>query len=321
MAVSSVTGFMCLPLEVRLQIYHYCIRHERLVDVSCPSLDNHQDTLDRKSRREQRDGIMEFGRHEHFWLPRTKSNTILLLSRQISEEALDVLYGDNIFKVQLNADGGNRLINNFTEANRRRMRRLLITAEPRGSSYMPRMIPNNALWSSILPQLRWLRIVAAQPVENSFYCGELTIEGRLEHWINWLQPFLQCFSANLSSQTIVEMDDDGCIETGTLIKNCLPKGYREVQCQMIGNSIFYRRHTSLHNKPEKVNVGSNNFRGVLGARRPIGRAEAQDTQIVAPRVDQPTGDNNSEREEIEAGKSYYSKLSQAVRQLYGALKY
>jgi hypothetical protein len=321
MAFSSVAGFMGLPLEIRLQIYCDSIPRERLIDVSRPSFENWLDTLDGKLCTKQRAIAMEFGRHEHFWYPRRKLNSIFFVSRQISEEALDVLYGDNVFNVQLNADGENHLINNFTEANRRRMRRLLVTAEPRGSSYMPTMIPDNALWSSILPQLRWLRIVAAQPLETSFYCGELTFEERLQRWINWLQPFLQCFSRNLLSQTIVEIDDNGCIQTRTLIKECLlPKGYREVQCHMFGDYVFYRPHPTLHNKPVKVNVELNNFRPVLGGRRAVDRSEVQDNEIAALAVKLLSGDNKLGKEDISGGKGHFSRLFKAVKQLFGSLR-
>jgi len=51
-------------------------------------------------------------------------NSIFLISKQISGEALDILYGENVFKLHLNREGESYLQKNFTEANRQRMRHL-----------------------------------------------------------------------------------------------------------------------------------------------------------------------------------------------------
>ena len=66
------------------------------------------------------------------WNCNKNKNSIFLLSKQISEEALDILYGDNIFKLYLHGEGEVYLKKNFTEANRQRMRYLLLIAEPNG---------------------------------------------------------------------------------------------------------------------------------------------------------------------------------------------
>ena len=65
------------------------------------------------------------------WGTDRKKNSIFLVCKRISNEALDILYGENAFKLYLHIDGGLCLKRNFTEANRRRMRLLLLTAEHR----------------------------------------------------------------------------------------------------------------------------------------------------------------------------------------------
>ncbi|KAK0117501.1 hypothetical protein ONS95_011841 [Cadophora gregata] len=58
-----------------------------------------------------------------------KRNCILLVCKQISDEALDVMYGENVFRHCLHIEGDVPLKLNFTDRNRRRMRMLLLTAE------------------------------------------------------------------------------------------------------------------------------------------------------------------------------------------------
>ena len=183
-----------LPFEIRLQIYHYCIPRKRVIEVSNPCFcirwpyeevdytldledapDFEDDTLDLEDALGSEDdavnleadavysGGCTMDLERDYW--KRNNNSIFLLSKQICEEALDVLYGENIFKLYLHREGEHFLKKNFTEANRQRMRYLLLIAKPRGISYGPGRMPDNALWSSILPTLEGLRIVAEQPVE------------------------------------------------------------------------------------------------------------------------------------------------------------
>lgn len=50
-------------------------------------------------------------------------------------------------------------------------------------------IPDNALWASILPSLRVLRIVAEQPLESVGYFGAPTLEQEMDRWVKWIRPF------------------------------------------------------------------------------------------------------------------------------------
>jgi len=175
-----------------------------------------------------------------YWNPNKNRSSIFRLSKQISEEALDILYGENIFKLCLHGEGEVYLKKNFTAANRQRMRYLLVTAEPRGVSYEPRKVPDNSLWSSILPTLKGLRVIAEQPVQASSYYGAPTLEQEMERWVKWTRPFLQCFGQHLSRETIVQVDIDGRAETRDLVKEYLSHGYREIRCRHVGDLMFKR---------------------------------------------------------------------------------
>jgi hypothetical protein len=176
----------------------------------------------------------------NYWDRNENKNSILLLSKQISGEALDILYGDNIFKLQLHGQGEYCLKKKFAEGNRQRIRYLLLSAQPMGVSYEPERMPDNSLWSSILPTLKGLRIVAEQPVEASSYHGAPSLEQEIDRWVKWIKPFLHCFGQYLSRETIVQVDIDGRAETRELVKECLPHGYREIRCRHVGDLIFKR---------------------------------------------------------------------------------
>ena len=87
------------------------------------------------------------------------------MSKQISEEALDVLYGENFFNLYLGS--GDYCFNEcFTARNRERMRYLLLIAESGAHWLAQRGIEAGPLWRPILPNLKRLRIVAQQPVKD-----------------------------------------------------------------------------------------------------------------------------------------------------------
>jgi hypothetical protein len=218
-----------LPFEIRRQIYHQRIPTKRVVEVSNPYFS----TGPKEEAESLGDGYIN-----------QNMNNLLLLSKQISEECLDILYGENIFKLWLNAGDELYLRKNFSEANWRRMRHLLLVAQPMGVSYTPGRVPDNALWASILPGLRTLRIVAEQPLQPGGYFNAPTLKQETDRWVNWIRPFYECFGQHLSTGAIVEVDDDGRETTSELAK-CLPDGYRKVQCHLIGDLIFKRGHFSI----------------------------------------------------------------------------
>ena len=51
-----------------------------------------------------------------------------------------------------------------------------------GVSYEPGKLPDNALWSCILPKLKGLRIVAGQPLQASSYYGDPTLKQKMD-WL------------------------------------------------------------------------------------------------------------------------------------------
>lgn len=260
------TGLLRLPFEIRLQIYGYFIPQKQVINVYVPCFSTHWAFLNRVLNFEdvldfQEDGIypideadhavyegtpdregsyLDSGGHWDYNMKKNKNN-IFLISKQISEESLNVLYGENTFNLSLSEDGERYLKKRFTESNRQRMRYLLLTAEPVGASYGPEKTPDHTLWSSILPQLKGVRIVAAQPHDDQTNESGLPIPVRdIEEWVHWIRPFLQCFGRNLLKQTIVQIDHGGRLETRALVKKYFPSGYREIRCRYVGDMVFRR---------------------------------------------------------------------------------
>lgn len=295
---SSVPSLLRLPIEIRLQIYYYCIPRKRIVEVANPRFNTQWFSMDRtlgfKAVRNDTDSENLFGDtdsddewgfnavrnlnflddaditqdetslddvqdledvsydpiiewedcnlrlNSDYWNPNDDMNSVFLVSKQISEEALDILYGENIFKLYLHGEGEYTLRENFTDRNRQRMKYLLIIAQPRGVSYTPDNTFDDTLWCSILPHLNGLRMILEQPLEAGHYYNAPTLESEMDRWVNWIRPLLQCFGRHLLIQTEVQIDYDGRAETGALAKECLPHGYREIRCRHVGDLVFKR---------------------------------------------------------------------------------
>ena len=211
------TGFLDLPVEIRLQVYRSCLVREYPVDVI---------------------GYISIDRRVFPRLPvRDKNKSLLLVSKKIGLEALDVLYGENEFMVHLHdfREGGpSDLREHFTEANIRMMRKLQVFMRIRGASYGRDL--DSTIWSPILANLRTLSIVAQQP---SAPHGMAISEQRMGGWIIWLKGVLQYVAGQLSSSCAVEVDDNGGRQTSAVMRHCFPRGYKKVQT-LLGDRVFMR---------------------------------------------------------------------------------
>ena len=181
-------SFLDLPLELRRQIYQYCLVREDPIDIKpC--------------------------------LPRGTS--LLLVSKNVGSEALEVLYGDNIFKIDFREYSGDSLQRHFTKANLQRIRKMQVVMIPQPSPYPCMLDPK--LWVPALANLTRLFIVAQQPMHPP------TFGHQIEDWVGWLRAVLQHIASQLPTSCIVEVDDDCKNETSALMKEYLPAGYRKVQ--------------------------------------------------------------------------------------------
>ncbi|KAL3469914.1 hypothetical protein BJX99DRAFT_264732 [Aspergillus californicus] len=216
------TGFLDLPYELRRQIYCHCIPRRNQVNVQSPSL---------------------FLQGAWYMNPNSSRINVLRLSKQITEECLDILYGETNFRLRLNGEGEQAMRDNFTEKNRRRMRYLTVTANPAGVSYGI-STPDHSLWSTILPSLKSLLIIAEQPIRAGGYYNAPTLQQDIDEWLAWICPYLKYFGQHIPETLSVTVDDDGRKETRELAQKYLTPTCR-LQRSALGDFVFKRGRFSI----------------------------------------------------------------------------
>jgi hypothetical protein len=150
-------------------------------------------------------------------LPEIKKS-LLLVSKSVGLEAIDLLYGENVFQVFLPGGGAFDPQEVFTEANIRRMRRMKVIIQPYCADYAEMLDPTR--WSPILAGLSHLSIMAQQPLHAKPNKALFSLELDMEERMVRLRVFLQYIVHQLPSSLIIEVDDDGRKPTSDLIREC-----------------------------------------------------------------------------------------------------
>jgi hypothetical protein len=140
---SQPSGFLCLPLELREKIYfHLLLRsaiHVQYLNFEVdPWIRSIWEDSERLALYDEVEDIA----------PKRKTG-ILSVSRQISEESLNVLYGRNLFIVTVHGGAHNKLLK-FGTANIRRIRYLTLVAQPMGICFPEPMEFDSQLWIPLL---------------------------------------------------------------------------------------------------------------------------------------------------------------------------
>ena len=213
-------GFLDTPLEIRLQIYRYCLVAKNPIITQYVSVDPWKFSSSRI---------------------RDRKKSLLLVSKRVGLEALDVLYGENVFQILLHGEGEYYLKQHFAKANIDRMRRMQFVMQPQGVSY-GRML-ESTLWSPIFANLTKLSIVAQQPLQPQDNYNAPPFEHEMQKWTQWLRAVLQYTVRQLSSSCTVEVDDDDMEETSLVMRESLPGGFRKVQT-LAGDLCFRRNQYS-----------------------------------------------------------------------------
>jgi len=229
---SQPSGFLGLPLEVREKIYfHLLLRSAVFVQ------DLHFEVESWiRSMWEDHEQLAFF---DH--IPKRKTG-ILSVSKQISEETLNVLYGRNLFIVLVHGGAHNELLK-FGTANIRRIRDLRLVAQPMGTCFSKPFEFDSQLWIPLLTDLRKLCLVAQQPLQARVYYNAPSFEEDMQKWVAWLEPILRYLAKNITETTIVEIDDNNLVETGEVVQKCFGSGYKKVQT-VTGDEIFERGTSS-----------------------------------------------------------------------------
>lgn len=249
-----------LPLELRQHIYAIIFGPRRLVDLHiCPisprsrsmiyrpksekphendDLENDKD-IDGESEKKLSESDMEDAYRFSEDSVYERRTSILGVSRAISNEALDVLYGQNNFVVYIPL--AYHEFPMFGVANLRRIHYLLIMTRPMAIFYESPHVFDPQLWLPLLEGLLQFRFVAQQP--SGGYYDAPTLEEDSCDWTTWLDPILKYFSTNLPKTTAVSLDDDGHAETSSMMDKHFDPNHWELvlRARAIFEGINYPR--------------------------------------------------------------------------------
>ena len=225
--------------EIRVQIYRLVIPLNQIIDVDSP------EPLPSGNR-----------------APSPHLNSILLLNKQISDEALDLLFSDNIFEIFIWSTGETTLERKFPAHHLQRMRSIVITAGGNGDYLTGKNIPDMKLWRWILPNLRNVRFVAKEPVayhllESGYgFTGEMQEvwrkgnETHLADWIEWIGAVVEFFEKGVQEDAVVEVDVDGRDKTREVFERILKGRFNEVRDFEVGDRIFLRGRFAMEDSSD-----------------------------------------------------------------------
>ena len=168
---------------------------------------------------------------------------ILEVSRTISNEALDILYGQNTFIVDIHGMSY-RKFRNFNAANLRRVHYLRVVAQPAGISHGTALVFDPQIWLPMLEGLLQFCIVAQQPLAAGGYYNAPTLAEDLCNWTSQLNPILNYFSANVPKTAAVSLDGNDCAETTAIMDKYFGLRYKKVRT-ITGDFYFKRGKYSM----------------------------------------------------------------------------
>ena len=124
---------------------------------------------------------------------------VLLVCRQMTEEVEMMLYGGNIFTVNVHGNGQLDLLK-FSTKRRGEMRKTILVLRPMGVSYRPAFRMGPEISDSVFGNLRTLGVVAEQPEPSSPYpWPQVERDDVFEEWGAWLTPILEYLNRILPS--------------------------------------------------------------------------------------------------------------------------
>jgi len=211
-AVKSQIGFLDLPLELRREIYRYCLVRSKVIIFP----DDPDKTIDPYYVRGR-------GKNE-------KYRALLVVCKQVSAEAISILYSENIFQLHMNDSWEYvlKLRRGFSQEQLSRVRKVQFFADTKGVFYGHLLEVET--WAPFLAQLSWVSIIAAGNHHNRSYGeGNALYVKEVKQWTKWLAPAMECFEEYLSKDCYLEIDDNNVKETRAVIETCFGQRYRKVE--------------------------------------------------------------------------------------------
>jgi hypothetical protein len=178
--------FFNLPAELRLKIYSYCIPQKCAIKVINTKYRpwGVQPVVSTRDPALAKD---KFANTQPHWI------NILQVCKRMTEECLELLYGENLFEVHLSKGGETALMETFSQRNLQRIRNVLAVAPSRW--FIGKLgQPDVDLWATIgsnLTRFEW--VVQPDWICKRRHDKPVPLE-QLEQWFEWTDTYLDCFS-------------------------------------------------------------------------------------------------------------------------------
>ncbi|OIW28632.1 hypothetical protein CONLIGDRAFT_703727 [Coniochaeta ligniaria NRRL 30616] len=183
------------------------------------------------------------------WVSTIRS--LLITSHQIREEVLDILYGENVFRVAVGKYSCERALRNgFSKAKMQRMRHIMILYEQLSSSSGdgPEFRLDRNIWDRVLPNLSTLHLLASQPKEEVYIhrrdCRRSVAQMKMV-WMKEVPPILAYLGRTLSQTATIMVDVDMWKVTSDLLDKFLGRNWSQVRTTT-GDTLFQRPSTLHH---------------------------------------------------------------------------
>ncbi|KAK4065910.1 uncharacterized protein Triagg1_8462 [Trichoderma aggressivum f. europaeum] len=263
---SNSSAFLAIPLEIRRQIYRYCIPQKPLIDVSSGVCRKTRFDWSEELNEHHNHDLEEIGdtpfieieegeesesetsvvcgtnriMYELYPSSRSAFPGLLLCCQQITEEVTDILYDDATMLVGLHNIGQTKLAQ-LPKA-REKIRKMILILRPTRAFCNPdfRMDPN--IWNRILGNLSMLGIIAEQPSKSESLEEEL--ENTPAKMITRIAPICDYIGRSLSREAEVVVDANDEEKTIKVLEQAMP-GRCRFQNFSMADVIFRRGRFSL----------------------------------------------------------------------------
>ena len=183
---STTSLLFKLPAELRLEIFGFCVPRKYAIRVTSAMYRPYgvEPVVSTRDTSVENDKFLNTG-------PRWSS--ILHVSRQMSDECLDILYGDNLFEVYLNGRCEATLKQVFSRENIQRIRFMLAIAP--GPCFSGELNPPDVpFWAMMIPNLKLFEWVTQPDKRAEQHTSDLAMMQGLGGWMEWTDAYLDCFS-------------------------------------------------------------------------------------------------------------------------------
>jgi hypothetical protein len=249
------TGFMRLPPELRLEVYHLCVPTKTIQMGVAPGSFWHQCVHDRSEDCLPHGYDLQRFNATRDWIENLRGKSLLRssfralrrVSRQIREEVLDLFYGNNLFVVTLIAEKYYPFLYGYvfpgsplSYDNGHRIRHVMIAMQ--GHCKWPE---DMATWNKVLPRLKSLWIVTAHEESQCFPLlrvvhvdqWEEMLEHMLDEWRAEWKQLHQWFAKALSSTASVLIDFSSKGNEKEVMQIYEPRDCREVHTT-VGHLLY-----------------------------------------------------------------------------------